>query len=242
MKFRLLSFVKNSKLKIQARSLTDSILNKIDGTKKIEKFYFDFKLKSSTIHIRRSSCGPIKIKIISPKISDNLADPYLWLSVVTSLKTVIINLNPTLKQSLSVALVKTVWYYNYSVFSVRSSDLQNAFLLACLIFTGYQSLVGKINTSSGVGMSGALVPMLTGVPAGTHQKFKILGTAGYRVPRKFQKLGTAGYRVSRKFQELGTARYLGPARKNFWVPMGTRYRPNFTSCRPFIVSIRKFMT
>ena len=86
MKFRLLSFVKNSKLKIQARCLT---------VPKIEKFYFDFKLKSSTIHIRRSSCGPIKIKIISQKISDNLPDPYLWLSVVTSLKTVIINVNPT---------------------------------------------------------------------------------------------------------------------------------------------------
>ena len=35
-------------------------------------------------------------------------------------------------------------------------------------------------------MSGTLVPMGTGVPAGTHQNLKILGTDGYRVPaRKF---------------------------------------------------------
>ena len=32
---------------------------------------------------------------------------------------------------------------------------------------------------------GILVPMNTGIPAGTHQNFKILGTAGYRVPTKF---------------------------------------------------------
>ena len=43
-------------------------------------------------------------------------------------------------------------------------------------------------------MSGTLVPMGTGVPAGPHQNLKILGTAGSRVPRKFQKLCTAGYR------------------------------------------------
>ena len=54
---------------------------------------------------------------------------------------------------------------------------------------------------------GTLVPMGTVVPAGTHQNLKILGTAGYRVPRKFQKFGTAGSRVPRKFQKLGTARY-----------------------------------
>ena len=38
------------------------------------------------------------------------------------------------------------------------------------------------NRRSGVGMSGTLVPMSTGRPAGTHQNFIILGTAGYRVP------------------------------------------------------------
>ena len=56
-------------------------------------------------------------------------------------------------------------------------------------------------------MSGTLVSMGTGGPARTHQNLKILGTAGYRVPRKFQKLCTAGYRL--------------PARKIFSVPMGT---------------------
>ena len=47
-------------------------------------------------------------------------------------------------------------------------------------------------------MSSTLLPMGTGVLAGTHQNLKILGTAGYRVPRKLHKLGTAGYRVPRK--------------------------------------------
>ena len=59
--------------------------------------------------------------------------------------------------------------------------------------------------------------MGTGVPAGTHRNFKILGTAGYRVPmgNEYQPekffwvtMGT-GYRPE----------------KNFWVPMGTGYRP-----------------
>ena len=40
-------------------------------------------------------------------------------------------------------------------------------------------------------MSGTLVLMGTGLTAGTHQSFKILGTAWYRVPRKLQKLGNA---------------------------------------------------
>ena len=35
-------------------------------------------------------------------------------------------------------------------------------------------------------MSGTLVPMSTGEPAGTHQNLKILGTAGYPGPRKFE--------------------------------------------------------
>ena len=52
---------------------------------------------------------------------------------------------------------------------------------------------------SGVGMSGTLVPMGTGVPAGTHRNLENLGTAGYRVPGKFKKMGTAGYRVPGKF-------------------------------------------
>ena len=56
----------------------------------------------------------------------------------------------------------------------------------------------------------------------THQNLKILGTAGYWVPRKFQKLGTAGYRVPRKFQKLGTDGY--KPEKKFWVPMGTGYQ------------------
>ena len=83
-------------------------------------------------------------------------------------------------------------------------------------------------------MSGTLVPMGTGAPAGTHQNFKILGTAGYRVPRKFQKLGTAGYRIPRKFQKLGTQEiskdgYRWPVPIEFqkiWVPMGTGYQPD----------------
>ena len=44
--------------------------------------------------------------------------------------------------------------------------------------------VGK-DSEAGVGMSGTLVPMGTGVPAGTHRNLENLGTAGYRVPRKF---------------------------------------------------------
>ena len=48
-------------------------------------------------------------------------------------------------------------------------------------------------------MSGALVPMGTGVPAGTHRNLENLGTAGYRVPGKFKKMGTAGYRAPGKF-------------------------------------------
>ena len=73
-------------------------------------------------------------------------------------------------------------------------------------------------------MSGTLAPMSTGVPAGTHKNFKILGTAGYRVPRKFLKLGTAWYQVPRKFQKLGTG-----YRENFrsWASLGTGYRGNF---------------
>ena len=47
-------------------------------------------------------------------------------------------------------------------------------------------------------MSDTLVPIGTGVPAGTHQNLENLGTAGYRVPGKFKKLGTAGYRVPGK--------------------------------------------
>ena len=65
--------------------------------------------------------------------------------------------------------------------------------------------------------------MSTGVPAGTHQNLKILGTAGYRVPRKFQKLGT-GYRENFKSSvPLGTGYQ---REKNFWVSMDTRYRPD----------------
>ena len=37
-------------------------------------------------------------------------------------------------------------------------------------------------------------PTIFSSEQGTHQNLKILGTAGYRVPRKFQKLGTAGNR------------------------------------------------
>ena len=47
---------------------------------------------------------------------------------------------------------------------------------------------------------------------GTHQNLKILGTAGYWVPRKFQKLGSAGHRKPRKFQKLGTAGYRVPSK------------------------------
>ena len=53
-------------------------------------------------------------------------------------------------------------------------------------------------------MSGTLVPMGTGVPAGTHRNLENLGTAGYRVPGKFWKLGTGGYRVPGKFSLMST--------------------------------------
>ena len=53
-------------------------------------------------------------------------------------------------------------------------------------------------------MSGTLVPMGTGVPAGTHRNLENLGTAGYRVPGKFWKLGTGGYRVPGKFSLMPT--------------------------------------
>ena len=43
----------------------------------------------------------------------------------------------------------------------------------------------KVRSLAGVGMSGTLVHMGIGLPAGTLQKYKILGSAGYRVPRKF---------------------------------------------------------
>ena len=56
-----------------------------------------------------------------------------------------------------------------------------------------------LKNKPGVGMSGTLVPMGTGVPAGTNQNLKILGTDGYRVP----------------------------ARKIFWLPTGTGNRQNF---------------
>ena len=58
-------------------------------------------------------------------------------------------------------------------------------------------------------MSGTLVPLGTGVPAGTHQNLKILGTAGYRVARKFRKLGT-WYRGNFLIKKI------------FWVPMAFR--------------------
>ena len=65
--------------------------------------------------------------------------------------------------------------------------------------------------------------MSTGVPADTHQNLKILGTAGYRVPRKFQKLGT-GYRENFKSSvSLGTGYQ---REKIFWVSMDTGYRPD----------------
>ena len=60
-------------------------------------------------------------------------------------------------------------------------------------------MIKKLQEKPGVGMSGTLVPMGTGVPAGTHRNLENLGTAGYRVPGKFKKMGTAGYRVPGKF-------------------------------------------
>ena len=75
-------------------------------------------------------------------------------------------------------------------------------------------------------MSGTLVLM--------GQTFKILGTAGYRVPknctswvplgyapRKFKKLGTAEYRVPKKFKKLDTAGYRDREIFKRWVPLGT---------------------
>ena len=60
-------------------------------------------------------------------------------------------------------------------------------------------------------MSGTLVPMGTGVPAGIHENLENMGTAGYRVPwNSWVPMGT-GYRPEKKF----------------WVPMGTGYRENF---------------
>ena len=43
--------------------------------------------------------------------------------------------------------------------------------------------------------------------SGTHLNFKMLGTAGYRLPRKLQKLGTAEFRVSARKKFLGTHGY-----------------------------------
>ena len=65
---------------------------------------------------------------------------------------------------------------------------------------------------------------------GTHQNFKILGTAEYRVPKEFQKLGTAGYQgnfrsgVPARKIFLGTDEYRSD--KKFCVPMGTWYWPD----------------
>ena len=60
-------------------------------------------------------------------------------------------------------------------------------------------------------MSGTLVP------AGTHQNVKILGTAGYRVPRKFQKLGTVGSWVPAKFSTMPTPGFMR-TNKQFGTP------------------------
>ena len=57
---------------------------------------------------------------------------------------------------------------------------------------------------TGVGMSGTLVPMGTGVPAGTHRNLENLGTSRYRVPWKFKKLGTDGYWVPGKLSLMPT--------------------------------------
>ena len=61
-------------------------------------------------------------------------------------------------------------------------------------------MMDQLKLQAGVGMSGTLVPMSTGIPAGTHQNLKILGTAGYRVPIKFQFMPTPGYRLKLKNQ------------------------------------------
>ena len=66
---------------------------------------------------------------------------------------------------------------------------------------------------------------------GTHQNFKILGTAGYWVPRKFQKL----YQPEKNFWvPMGTG--YRPDKK-IWVTMGAGYRQNFNSCRPLVERI-----
>ena len=61
-------------------------------------------------------------------------------------------------------------------------------------------------------MSGTLVPMGTGVPVGTHQNLKILGTAVYRVPARQNILGTDGYRLPVRKNFLGTYGYWVPAK------------------------------
>ena len=68
-------------------------------------------------------------------------------------------------------------------------------------------------------MSGTLVPMGTGVPAGANQNLKILGIAWYWVPRKCQKLGTAGYRVPRKSVRAGSE-----AQRNWWKLIETKFK------------------
>ena len=82
-------------------------------------------------------------------------------------------------------------------------------------------------------MSGTLVPMSTGVPAGTHQNLKILGTAGYRENfRNWVPLDT-GYRIPTRKKNVGTGYrpdkkncgYRLPARKKLWVPMSTGLQP-----------------
>ena len=59
------------------------------------------------------------------------------------------------------------------------------------------------------------------VRTSTHQNFKILGTAGYWVPKKFQKFGTAWYRILRKFQKI-----VPDSSKKKLVAMRTGYRPH----------------
>ena len=59
-------------------------------------------------------------------------------------------------------------------------------------------------------MSGTLVPMGTGVPAGTHQNLENLSTDGYRVPTRKKILGTDGYRVPARKKFLGTDGYRVP--------------------------------
>ena len=55
-------------------------------------------------------------------------------------------------------------------------------------------------------MSGTLVPMGTGVPAGTHQNFKILGTGGYCLVTGTEKISEIRYRwvpETEKISEIG---------------------------------------